>query len=267
MAARNPMQRAVQSVVLLVAVATAQPALANTIELSSFWAGSGAVNVQYSGPVWYSGQSASVNIAGGSGGFKTYDLTADPNRLSPFETFCVDIFHDFNFAVQSVDYAPTPTPTGLGSAALRNLGRLYTLYGSRIASTSSSNVDEAAFQNAIWAIVNDGEAINQSGQFDLSSGPLVLTPYSSSYANGISRAQTWLDSLSTTTVANQYQANFLMVQNPSGPNTKGAQSVVYFTTSPVPEPKTYAMLLAGLGLVGFIAHRQKNSGHNTVNFA
>ncbi|SEL62758.1 FxDxF family PEP-CTERM protein [Nitrosovibrio tenuis] len=30
-----------------------------------------------------------------------------------------------------------------------------------------------------------------------------------------------------------------------------------FTTSPVPEPETYAMLLAGLGLVGFIARRRK----------
>jgi hypothetical protein len=29
------------------------------------------------------------------------------------------------------------------------------------------------------------------------------------------------------------------------------------TTNPVPEPGTYAMLLAGLGVLGFVAHRRK----------
>ena len=32
-----------------------------------------------------------------------------------------------------------------------------------------------------------------------------------------------------------------------------------YTTAPVPEPETYAMLLAGLGLVGFIARKRKAS--------
>jgi hypothetical protein len=31
----------------------------------------------------------------------------------------------------------------------------------------------------------------------------------------------------------------------------------FHPTSPVPEPETYAMLLAGLGLVGFMARRRK----------
>ena len=30
-----------------------------------------------------------------------------------------------------------------------------------------------------------------------------------------------------------------------------------FSTTPVPEPETYAMLLAGLGLMGFIARRRR----------
>jgi hypothetical protein len=34
------------------------------------------------------------------------------------------------------------------------------------------------------------------------------------------------------------------------------------TISPVPEPQTYAMLLAGLGLLGFIVYRRKNDSSN-----
>ncbi len=33
-----------------------------------------------------------------------------------------------------------------------------------------------------------------------------------------------------------------------------------FLLSPVPEPETYAMLLAGLGLIGMVAYRRKVSG-------
>jgi type VI secretion system secreted protein Hcp len=33
-------------------------------------------------------------------------------------------------------------------------------------------------------------------------------------------------------------------------------------TSPVPEPSTYVMMLAGLGLIGFIAYRRKNDSSN-----
>ncbi|MFL9710390.1 PEP-CTERM sorting domain-containing protein [Methylobacillus sp. Pita1] len=34
-------------------------------------------------------------------------------------------------------------------------------------------------------------------------------------------------------------------------------SEVKFVTAPVPEPSTYAMLLAGVGLLGFAARRKK----------
>jgi len=37
------------------------------------------------------------------------------------------------------------------------------------------------------------------------------------------------------------------------------QDQLYMMT-PVPEPETYAMLLAGLGLMGFVARRRKSRG-------
>ena len=35
-------------------------------------------------------------------------------------------------------------------------------------------------------------------------------------------------------------------------------------SAPVPEPSTYAMMLAGLGLIGFIAYRRKNNSSNML---
>ena len=249
------------------ALIVAHPALADDIELNNFWAGSGSVGISYTGNVWYNSSESVTNYAasGGSGGFKTYDLTTDPNRKSPFQTFCVDIFHDFNFAVDSIDSSPTGTPSGLSSASINNLDRLYTQFGSNIVSTSSSGLNQSAFQLAIWAIVNDGSAINSAGVFNLTSGqPLKIT--SSDPSGAVSLAQQWLNSLATNT-ASSYNADFLMVQNQGAVGTTGAQDVVYFTpASPVPEPQTYAMLLAGLGLVGFIARRRKNR-NDAMNFA
>ena len=270
-------KHSLKAALIAAALIGAQPAWANTIELNNFWAGTpdsygynsgyGTVNVNYTGGVWYDSTqgNVSVNVNGGSGGFKTYDLTTDPNRNSPFQTFCVDIFHDFNFAVQSVDYSPTSSPSGLSTYAINNLDRLYTMYHSKIDSTSiksSTAVNESAFQLAIWAIVNDGAAINQSGVFDLNGGPIQFS--NDSTGSAISTAKSWLNSLANAT--SNYNAQFLMVQNQGPANSWGAQDVVYFTlASPVPEPQTYAMLLAGLGLVGFLARRRKNH-HDTMNF-
>jgi hypothetical protein len=259
--AKHSLQAAL-SIAALMVVQSAWAKAPDTIELASFWAGAGNITIKYSGEtVWYdSTQSVAANysVSGGAGGFKTYDTTTDPNKKKPFETFCVDIFHDFGFAVSSPDAAPTKSPTGLGAAAILNLDRLYTLYGSNIASTSSSGLNETAFQLAIWAIVNDGEAINQSGIFNITSGqPISFTNYAYGTPTGaISLAQDWLNSLANAT--SKYNAEFLMVLNHGAPGTWGAQDVVYFVPSPVPEPQTYAMLLAGLGLVGLIARRRKS---------
>ena len=266
MAQNKIAQYSLKAALAAAALIVVQPALADTIELNNFWAGSGAVTVNYTGNVWYNSSEAVNNysVYDGSGGFKTFDLTTDPNKTSPFQTYCVDIFHDFNFAVDSVDSSPTGNPSGLSSASILNLDRLYTQYGSNIVSTSSSNLHQSAFQLAIWAIVNDGVAINNSGIFNLTNGQPIKFSNDSLGGDAVSLAQQWLNSLAN--VRSTYNAEFLMVQNQGEVGSYGAQDVVYFTpASPEPEPQPNAMLLVGLGLVGFLA-RHRGIQNDRMNF-
>ena len=133
------------------------------------------------------------------------------------------------------------------------------------ATTSSSALNESSFQIAIWALVNGDQPVN--GKYDFSQGPLIM----SGPTNAINQAQDWLNNLAG---PSSFTAQFLMVQNQFGSNPVAvgtypeSQDVVYFVSSPVPEPKTYAMLLAGLGFIGFMARRRKGLGNTSaINFA
>jgi PEP-CTERM motif-containing protein len=50
------------------------------------------------------------------------------------------------------------------------------------------------------------------------------------------------------------------VQGIPDPLTGGTTSGSIGSTTPIPEPETYAMMLAGLGLMGFVARRRKQYG-------
>jgi hypothetical protein len=45
--------------------------------------------------------------------------------------------------------------------------------------------------------------------------------------------------------------------------TEGEIEAIFLNTTPVPEPRTYALILAGLGLLAFAAHRRNKRGART----
>ena len=47
-------------------------------------------------------------------------------------------------------------------------------------------------------------------------------------------------------------------------NLQGGDSGKYVPATPIPEPETYAMMLAGLGLLGFVARRRRQNLGNVV---
>lgn len=227
----------------MTALLAAKPVAADTIEINNFWAGSGDVTIDFSGINWQDGSTVTgLHEIGGSGGFLTYNLSTDPLRKSGFQSFCVDIFNSFSFAVSSADVLKPASI--ISSQAAADLGRLYTNHHAVIDSRTSSGANEAAFQLAVWEIVNEG-----SGSYLLNDGNFKAT------GTGSAIAQTWLSELSTASASN-YNANIWTVQSMITTGKGYAQDVVVF--APVPEAQTYAMLLAGLGLIGFSIRRRKN---------
>lgn len=216
----------------------AQPARADVIELNGWWGGNTwDANIVFNGTNYHNGANTSVVGAGGAGGFKTYDLTTDPQRHSAFESWCVDIFHDFYFPTSGSDLIRTATSV-FGSTKANDLGRLATNHFSSVASAASTALNAAAFQLAIWEIVNEPAG----NSYSLSSGNFKVT------GTGSSLAATWLNELNTQPSTSAYAVNIWAVQQ--GAAGWGPQNIAVFAAAPVSEPWTFGMLLAGLGFVG-----------------
>ncbi|MBI5658959.1 MAG: PEP-CTERM sorting domain-containing protein [Nitrosomonadales bacterium] len=238
------------------ALFAAQPAAADTIQLNGFWAASGSVNINFSGIDWHDGAFTSLSESGGSGGFRTYNLTTDPGKTNAFQSWCVDIFHSFSFVINALDVlkpanialagSSATLPTVFSQKAAADLGRLYTNHHAAIDLTTSSGTNQAAFQLAVWEIVNE-----RSGAYSLTGGDFRAS------GTGSSTATTWLNELSTASVS-QYDASIWTVQSVITSGKGYAQDVAVFSKipPPVPEPEIYAMLLAGIGLLGVTARRR-----------
>ena len=241
---KTNVQRGLAATLVAAALLAVQPVKADTIQLNSFWAGSGSASINFTGTNYHNGAAVSLVESGGSGGFKTYNLTANPVRsaANSFQSWCVDIFHSFSFAVTTVDVLKTATSV-FGATKANDLGRLYTLAGGSVASTSTSATNSSAFQMAVWEIVNE------AGNFyNLASGAFKVSGTGSSVAQG------WLNTLNTTSNSSAYTVNIWSVTG-QGASGWGAQDVAVF--APIPEPEIYVMLTAGLGLMGFVARRRQ----------
>ena len=98
-----------------------------------------------------------------------------------------------------------------------------------------------AFQLAVWEIAEE-----TSGTFDLSAGSISLPGGWGSNPTADAMAKGFISSLSTWTATGGYRLSYAY--------SSAAQDMIVITA--VPEPETYAMLLAGLGLIGAAARRK-----------
>ena len=84
------------------------------------------------------------------------------------------------------------------------------------------------------------------GSYSLFDGTGMTSLYSSSFGGQASFSNSWTLDVGVYSFAIGGMAG-----------SAGSYSLVASTT-PVPEPETYAMLLAGLGIIGFVARRRRS---------
>ena len=205
------------------------PTRAATVDFIGYAHGSESVGftLAYGGP-------ASLDRSGstGAGGFSTI-LNGN---LPSFTTYCVDLYQFISFADPAYDgyvIKPGALHSFANTQANADLGRLYASAGSSVVDAHT----EAAFQIAVWEI-----AFETSHLYDVGDGTARFTGTASTLA----LADSWVHNLGV----NGVPITVL--------ESERYQDVVY---APIPEPETYALMLAGLGIIGWLTRRNhRNRG-------
>jgi hypothetical protein len=156
-----------------------------------------------------------------------------------FLAYCIDPFQWSSASPAAYNNTSLST---LGATRETDVSRLYS---QSYAGTSGSGINSAAFQLALWELAKDDGM--------LTSGEVRSTNHTDS--NVVALASSMISNAKNGVAGpNQYSFNLYT----SG---KKQDYLVASMTSvtPVPEPETYAMLLAGLGLIGFTASRRRAS--------
>ncbi len=162
---------------------------------------------------------------------------------STFLTYCTDLFEPFAFNVSYTDYAPAATGSAGGFTARQAdlLGRLYTVADNGGSAKVDTLDETVAFQLSVWEIINEtASSLRVSG-----SNKGVFFAESGATSNQLSLANGWLDA-----IGDARSSAFSVTRL----HSNGHQDML--TVTAVPEPSTYAMLLAGLGAMGFISRRR-----------
>jgi hypothetical protein len=168
----------------------------------------------------------------GAGGFATI-----LNGGASFTTYCIDLYQTLNFAdpaYTTYSIVPGSLHAFANMNANADLGRLF-----GAGHIVNDAVTSAAFQIAVWEI-----AYEKTGTaYDVTSGSASFAGSGTGPTAALTLATSWLGTLGS---------NGVPITTLESPDH---QDVVYAT--PVPEPETYALMMAGLGVVMFMGRRSR----------
>jgi len=156
-----------------------------------------------------------------------------------FLAYCIDPFQYTSSA-----------PLAYTSAALNTLGdikatAISNLYSQSYAGTGSNSLNSSAFQLALWELAKDDGVLTTGVVHTTDSTEASVITAASSMINNAQHGVAGTNHYSFSLYTNNNNQDFLVATLSS--------------VTPVPEPESYAMLLAGLGLIGFTARRRRTS--------
>ncbi len=212
------------SIALACILAMASQARADDVTFTGFAHGSQSVSFSLTAPNAVA--SGTVN----AGGFATI-LNGSPS----FVTYCVDLYQTIAFGTLYPEYgAPGTTHVFANNRAYADLGRLYANAG-----VVDTSVEEAAFQIAVWEIAYETTA----GAYSLASGAASFSGGTADSSGALGLAASWLGGL-----GNGAGRSINVIESAAH------QDVIF---SPVPEPSTYMLMLAGLMATVEISRRKR----------
>jgi hypothetical protein len=201
----------------------------------------GVTNTDPNGPGAYTGEAGQFTGAFGGGGdslqFNLQGADADASGSS-FNAFCAELGQSFLFNV-AYDYTEVSGVSYFGAQKSSDLSRLF--FAAQLANFGFDNVSSGALQAAVWEIIYE-----KSGSYDLTGGNAKIAPTDPSFASAFATVNGFLTGLGQYSDA-YYEIDVL---------TNAAQQDFLVPVS-VPEPGTWALLVAGLGVVGLVARRRK----------
>jgi hypothetical protein len=169
------------------------------------------------------------------GGTSAGGFLMSVNSAPSFEAYCVDLFQHISFGETYTDYSPFGTSHAFANGnAYTDLGRLYATAG-----VVDNSVKEAAFQIAVWEIAYE----TMPGAYNLGDGVATYLGGSAASSGALTLASTWLTGLT-----NGAHPSIVVTES------REHQDMIY---APVPEPETYALFMAGLAAMGFVARRRR----------
>lgn len=159
-----------------------------------------------------------------------------------FQAFCIEIPQDPS--APSLGFQTYTVSQFSGQTAQLMQGLFSSSYGG-----VDTALERAAFQVAVWELTHE-----TSNTFDASyeAGSFYFKNFSADASDA--------ELLAFEALTNSYLSAATSYQGPALYEVQRLQNAAYqdlVTAAPVPEPATYGLMLAGLGLIGFVKRRRQ----------
>ncbi len=226
---------------LVAALTLAGSAHAVTVNMTDFNFGSPAKAV-------ITGSAGSPSYTGDAGAFRGTQTNApapDARRSSitasasptSFVAWCAELTQSFNFGV-SYDYSLGDGTSYFGAPRATDLSRLFTAAAAN--SFVFDSAGSAAFQAGIWEIIYE-----QDAGYDFLDGTLHGAAANAANQPAFDTVNSFLMNLG------QYAASYHIDVLTNDEHQD-------FLVATVPEPETWAMLVGGLGVIGWMRRRRRS---------